>query len=72
LAPVVHLALADEAVDPLAISVQGAIEDAGDPFDLLARPPDRLEELRGLRLEGLRGRRVAGRHGVTRWNRGPI
>src|SRR6266571_3564302 len=39
LAPVVHLAFPEEAVDPLAVPVQRAVEDAGDPFDLLARPP---------------------------------
>src|SRR5207245_4289933 len=62
LAPVVDFALADEPIDPLAISIQGAVEDARDSLDFLAGPPDRFEELRGLRLEGLRGRLVAGRH----------
>src|SRR5437867_1621320 len=62
LAPVVDFALADETVDPLAIPIQGAVEDARDPLDFLAGPPDRFEELRGLRLEGLRGRLIAGRH----------
>src|SRR3989449_8413606 len=62
LAPVVDLALAEEAIDPLTISIQGAVEDTRDSLHFLAGPPDRFEELRGLRLEGLRGRLVAGRH----------
>ena len=62
LAPVVHLTLPEEAVDPLAVPVQRAVEDAGDSLDLLARPTDRFEELGGLRFEGICRRRVAGRH----------
>src|SRR2546428_521805 len=62
LPPVVDLALPEEAVDPLAIPIKRAVEDAGDPLDLLARPPDRFEELGSLRFEGIRRRRVAGRH----------
>src|SRR5207245_5574560 len=62
LPPVVHLTLPEEAVDPLAIPIQRAVEDAGDSLDLLARPTDRFEELGGLRFEGICRRRVAGRH----------
>src|SRR5436309_15645616 len=62
LAPVVDFALADETIDPLAIPIQGAAEDARNLLDFLAGPLDRFEEFRGLRLEGLRGRLVAGRH----------
>src|SRR2546428_1563119 len=62
LAPVVHLALPEEAIDPLSVAIQCSVEDAGDPLDLLARPPDRFKELGSLRFEGIRRRRVAGRH----------
>src|SRR6266540_3268802 len=62
LPPVVHLALPDQAVDPLAETVERAIDEARDPVDPVPSPLDRLEELPRLRLERLRGRRVGGRH----------
>src|SRR3990172_8162608 len=63
LAPVVDLALPDQAVDPLAEPVQGAVEDPRDPLDPLPRPGDLLEELLRFPAERIPVEAFASRHG---------
>src|SRR5712692_727812 len=71
LPPIVDLAFPDEAVDSLAISVQRAVEDAGDPFHLRARPIDSSSSAASDSKESAVGASPGGMS-VTRWNRGPI
>src|SRR5207247_4188577 len=65
LSPVVHLALAEESVDPFPEPVEGSVDEARGPFDPLPGPSDRVEQFRSLRLERFGVRRLGRGHRQT-------